>query len=119
MHYFRNGSIVSIGETQSFGDKFKKREFILETEEKYPEKIKMEFINDDVDVLDRFIEGEVVTVAFLVKGSEYQGKHFVNIRAIAICEVVDGRVEKEFEKSKKEKDNKRVQDLLDSVKVKK
>lgn len=118
MHYFRNGCLVSIGETQTFGDKFKKREFILETDEKYPQKLKMEFINEHVDVLDKYIEGEMVTVAFLTMGSEYQGKYFVNLRAIAICEIVEGRVEKEFEKSKK--DNKNAQQaLLASIAVKK
>ena len=117
MHYFVEGTIRHIGEVQTFGDKFKKREFILETDEAYPEKLKLDFINDNVDALDTFMVNEVVTVAFVVKGSEYQGKHYVNLRAIAICEVIDERAEKEFAKAKK--DNKRVQQLLDSVKVKK
>mgnify|MGYP003560537374 CR=1 FL=1 len=117
MQYFVDGSLVSIGETQSFGDKFKKREFILETDEKFPETLKMEFINDNVDVLDRFTEGEMVTIVFVPKGSEYQGKHFVNLRAIAIAEIVEGRTDKEFEKSLKE--NKNAQALLASIKVKK
>jgi len=115
MHYFVDGTIKSIGETQKFGDKFQKREFVIETDEKYPETLKLEFVNDQVDSLDTFIEGEVVTVAFQTKGSEWQGKYFVNLRAIAIDGVNNGRTEKEFEKAKK--DNKKVQALLDSVKV--
>lgn len=116
MQYFLDGTIKQIGETQEFGN-FKKREFLVKTEEQYPEFVKLEFINDNVDVLDRFSLNEVVTIAFVVKGSEYQGKFFNNLRAIAICERIDGRVEKEQAKAKK--DNKRVQDILDSVKVKK
>jgi hypothetical protein len=117
MHYFVDGSIVSIGETQSFG-KFSKREFIIQTEDKFPEKLKMEFINENVEVLDRYCEGEMVTVAFITKGSEYQGKYFVNLRAIAICEIVEGRTQKEFDKSKKENKNAQ-QALLASIAVKK
>lgn len=62
--------------------------------------------------MDTFSINEVVTVAFVVKGNEYNGKFFNNLRAIAICERIDGRVEKEQAKAKK--DNKRVQALLDA-----
>lgn len=117
MHYFVNGSIKKIGETQKFGDKFQKREFVIETDEQYPETLKLEFINENVDVLDTYIVGEMVTVAFVLKGSEYQGKHYINARAIAIDSIDEARLQKEFEKQKR--DNKRVQALLDSVKVKK
>lgn len=116
MHYFVDASIKQIGEIQEFGN-FKKREFVVTTDEKYPEIIKFEFINDQVDVLDRFILNEVVTIAFVIKGNEYQGKFYNNLRAIAIAERIDGRVEKEHAKAVK--NNKRVQELLDSAKQKK
>ena len=41
-----DASIKSIGETQTFGEKFQKREFVVETDEQYPETLKLEFIND-------------------------------------------------------------------------
>jgi hypothetical protein len=116
MVFFVDGSIKEISETQDFGN-FKKREFVIETDEKFPEIMKLEFINENVDVLDRFIIGEVVTIAFTCKGAEYQGKYFNNLRAVAICEHVDGRVEKELAKAKK--DNKRIQKLMDELKQKK
>ena len=68
-------------------------------------------------MLDRFILNEVVTIAFVIKGNEYQGKFYNNLRAIAIAERIDGRVEKEHAKAVK--NNKRVQELLDSAKQKK
>lgn len=116
MHYFVDASIKQIGEIQEFGN-FKKREFVVKTDEQFPEIMKFEFINDQVDVLDRFVLNEVVTIAFVIKGNEYQGKFYNNLRAIAIAERVDGRVEKEHAKAKK--DNKRVQQILDSVRAKK
>ena len=112
MHYFLEGSIVKICDAQSFG-KFTKREFIVETEDIEPEQLKLEFHNDDVKVLDKFVEGEIVTVAFIIKGSEWQGKHFTNLKAIAIAEVVDGKVYDEFKKAKATPKNKTVQKLVD------
>lgn len=100
MNYFFEGALKSIGETQTFGEKFKKREFVVVTEDKYPESVKFEFVNDDVDALDKYMVGEMVTVAFVIRGNEYQGKHYVNLKAIAIGELVEGRVEAEFEKNK-------------------
>ena len=114
MHYFMDASIKSIGETQTFGEKFQKREFVVETDEQYPETLKLEFINDQCDVLDRFVVGEVVTVAFIPRGNEYQGKHYVQLRAIAISEVANGYVDKEFKKSKVK--NKKTQQLVEAIK---
>lgn len=116
MPYFVDAIIKQIGEVQEFGN-FKKREFVVKTEEQSPEIIKFEFINEQVDVLDRFVLNEVVTIAFVIKGNEYQGKFYNNLRAIAIAERIDGRVEKEHAKAVK--NNKRVQELLGSAKQKK
>ena len=118
MSYFFEGSIKSISDTQDFGGKFKKREFVVVSEGKYPNEIKFEFIQDNVDVLDKYVEGEAVTVAFILKGNEYQGKHYVSLQAIAIGPIEDGRVEAEFEKVNKktssitsEKDEEEYDDL--------
>lgn len=113
MHYFINGSIKNIGEIQTFGDKFQKREFVIDTDEQYPETLKLEFINDQVDALDTFSVGEIVTVAFIPKGNEYQGKHYVQLRAIAISGVADTFVEKENKKAKTL--NKATQKLVDEL----
>lgn len=109
MPFYVDGSFKSIGEVQDFNG-FKKREFVIQTDEKFPEMIKMEFHNDNVDVLDRFLIEEMVTIAFVIKGNEYQGKRYNNIIAIAIQEIIDGKVEKELNKQIKE--NKRIKELL-------
>jgi hypothetical protein len=112
MHYFLEGHIIKIYESQSFG-KFTKREFLIETDDIEPEQLKLEFHNDDVSVLDKFCEGEMVTVAFVIKGSEWQNKHFTNLKAIAIAEVVDGKVYDEFKKAKATPKNKNFQKIVD------
>jgi hypothetical protein len=43
MNFELTGKLVQIGETSTVGaSNFKKREFVIETEETYPQKIKME-----------------------------------------------------------------------------
>ena len=87
MNYFTiDGVILKIDKTQTFGN-FKKRELVIVTEDEKPEEIKFEFADETgIKALDNYMEGEMVTIAFLIKGNEYQGKHYVNLRGIAIGE---------------------------------
>lgn len=89
MDYLLEGSIKSIDVTQTFKGDFKKREFVVTTEDTYPQEVKFEMVNDSVDYLDSFNIGDKVKVAFLVRGNEYNGKHYVNLRAIAVG-LIDG-----------------------------
>ena len=63
--------------------------------------------------MDTFIEGEVVTIAFTPKGNEYQGKHYIQLRAIAISGSDDKFVEKQNKKAKTL--NKVTQKLIDEL----
>ncbi len=99
MYYYAEGAIQEVSPTQEYTN-FKKREFVLKTEGKYPESIKFEFRNELVDVLDNFLEGEMVTVAFIMRGNFFNNRYFVNLEAIAISEIVDGKLEEEFEITK-------------------
>ena len=75
------GQIKTIGETTQYGANFRKREFILTTEEKYPQDIKLEFYQDDCQLLDTEEIGNNVTVFYNLKGNEYKGKYYVNLQA--------------------------------------
>ena len=99
MYYYAEGALEIISPTQEFTN-FKKREFVLKTEGKYPESIKFEFRNEFVDVLDNFMEGEMVTVGFVLRGNFFNNRHFVNLEAVAISGIVDGKLEEEFEITK-------------------
>jgi hypothetical protein len=109
---FLDGSIVKIFDTQTFG-KFIKREFLIETDEDEPQQLKLEFHNDDTKVLDKFIEGEMVTIGFLIMGAKWQDKYFTNLKAIAISEIVEGKVYDEYKKAKAKPNNKKVQKIID------
>lgn len=103
MHYVLEGVILEIGETENFTSGFKKREIVIKTEDEYPQDIKIDFIQDNCEKLDSFVDGESVMVAFTIVGNLYKGKYYTNLRGIAIGEkVIEG------EKNKSKSDNKNV-----------
>ncbi|NPA43064.1 MAG: DUF3127 domain-containing protein [Chlorobi bacterium] len=66
------GTIKHIFETQTLGASgFKKREMILLTDERYPQPVKIEFIQEKTALLDNFKPGDEVTVAFDIRGREW------------------------------------------------
>jgi len=81
------GKIKGIFDEQVFASGFTKREFVITTEEQYPQDIKLEFVKDKCSLLDKFKIGQSVKVSFNLRGSEYNGKYYVNLNAWRIEEV--------------------------------
>jgi hypothetical protein len=75
------GKIKVINETQTFESGFSKREFVVTTSEQYPQDIKLEFVKDKCGLLDKYKEGQDVTVGFNLRGNEYNDKYYVNLQA--------------------------------------
>lgn len=66
------GTIKAIGEEEQITEKFKKREFVLLTQNPdYPQTIIFQLVNKNCEKLDKFDEGETVEVFFNLKGREY------------------------------------------------
>lgn len=82
-NYEITGTIIKIGQTQSFGASgFTKREFVIEEQEgKYPQQIKLEAVKDGCDRLDAYDEGDTATIGFNIRGNEHNGKHYVSLQA--------------------------------------
>ena len=77
MSYELTGTIKLIQEAQTFASGFTKREMVVTVEDgRYPQDINLEFLKDNVSKLDELNEGDVVTVAFNVRGREYNGRYF-------------------------------------------
>ncbi|KAB1063823.1 MULTISPECIES: DUF3127 domain-containing protein [Salibacter] len=76
-----HGKIKEIFDAQEFKSGFKKREFVVTTQEQYPQDIKLELYNDKCDMIDGHQKGEEVTVHFNLRGNEYNGRYFVNLNA--------------------------------------
>jgi hypothetical protein len=78
------GKLLIKYEEQTVGAKgFRKREFVVEYAEnpQYPQKIKFELVQEKCAELDKFNEGDTLKVYFNIRGSEWQGKYYVNLSA--------------------------------------
>jgi hypothetical protein len=83
MAYDLTGKIKVIQEAKTYGAKgFTKREFVVTVAEgKYPQDIALEFVQDNVKLLDGLTAGQTVTVTFDIRGREYNGRYFNNLQA--------------------------------------
>ena len=80
------GRLHKIFPTNQVSDSFKKRDFVLQTEDQYPQMIKFELIKDKTSKIDNFKEGQQITVHFNVRGREWTNKnnevvYFVSLNA--------------------------------------
>ena len=67
------GKIKVKNETQTFGSNgFRKREFVITTDEQYPQHIQLEFVQDKCDLLDKFEVGQDVKVSINLRGREWK-----------------------------------------------
>jgi len=79
------GNIVEIMSTQTFNKGFKKREFVIETEDgRFTQKILFQAVQDKCDMLDSFGIGDTVKIAFNVKGREFNGKYYNALEAFRV-----------------------------------
>ncbi len=75
------GKVHLIGQTETVGNNgFTKRQIVIETSEQYPQKVAIDFVKDKCSILDSYKVGQEVTVDVNVRGSEYNGKFYVNLQ---------------------------------------
>lgn len=80
------GEIILIGEIQEFSGNFSKRNIVLKTNEKYPQEIEIEFINDNKNLIENVKIGDNVTVGINIAGRSWENpqtketKYFVSIK---------------------------------------
>jgi hypothetical protein len=66
------GAIKLINPINVISDKFSVREFVITTlDEKYPQDVIFQTVNDKMDIIAPYGQGQVVTVSFNVRGREY------------------------------------------------
>jgi len=73
------GTLVKFYETKSFPSGFSIQEFVVRTDERYPQEILVQAAKEKIDVLKNFKENDVVKVEFNLRGREYNGRHFVSL----------------------------------------
>jgi len=81
MSYQINGKLVKKMEIESKTPSFQTREFVIMTQEQYPQYIKFQLVQDRCSVIDKFNENDELVVHFDLRGREWQGKYFTNLQA--------------------------------------
>lgn len=81
MAYTITGKIKKIFEQQDFPSGFYKQEFVVTSDERFPQDIKMDFLKEKVDLLKPYKEGDSVTVHFDLRGREWNDRYFVDLTA--------------------------------------
>ncbi|MBQ4344877.1 MAG: DUF3127 domain-containing protein [Muribaculaceae bacterium] len=61
------------------GNNWKKKEYVLETQETYPKKIHFDFFGERADQYPLNV-GDVITLSFDIDSREYNGRWFTSIR---------------------------------------
>jgi hypothetical protein len=84
------GKIIVKSDVIEVSDKFKKVEFVIETEEQYAQKLQIQFTQDKCDLMQYYKVGDVVDVNVNLKGREWlnpatgETKYFLSLDAWSI-----------------------------------
>ena len=74
-----SGTVHKIEETQTFESGFQKRTLVINNGEQYRPFIAIDFLKDRIDLLDKYKEGDAVTVSVNIGNDYYKDKLFNNI----------------------------------------
>jgi single-strand DNA-binding protein len=69
-----SGAVHHIGNVEKVSEKFQKRDFVIETGDKYPQRILMQVTQDKVSLLDNLKQGELVECSINLRGREWVSK---------------------------------------------
>jgi hypothetical protein len=81
MAYELTGKVKKIFDRQEFPSGFYKQEFVVTTEDRYPQDIKLDCLKEKVDLLKDLKEGDAVRVHFDIRGREWNERFFVDLSA--------------------------------------
>jgi single-strand DNA-binding protein len=81
MSFEITGIMAKIYDTESKSASFSTREFVITTEETYPQFVKFQAVQERTGIVDGYKDGEKVKVYFDLRGREWQGKYFTNLNA--------------------------------------
>ncbi|MGY8929123.1 MAG: DUF3127 domain-containing protein [Flavobacteriales bacterium] len=81
MSFEIKGKIKVLFDRQDFPSGFFKRDFVITTNDQYPQDIKFGALKERVEQLDGLSVDDEVTVKFDVKGREYNGNYYVDLNA--------------------------------------
>lgn len=75
------GIVEKIYDIEKKTETFQTREFVIRTEETYPQFVKFQTTQDKCNIVDACSVGDKIKVYFDLRGREWQGKYFTNLNA--------------------------------------
>ena len=81
MSYEMTGTVKKVMDLMTFDSGFTKREFVITTQDQYPQDVKFETVRDKTSICDKIKEGQEITVHFDIRGNEYKDRFYVNLNA--------------------------------------
>ncbi|MFN8699840.1 MAG: DUF3127 domain-containing protein [Flavobacteriales bacterium] len=76
-----SGTIKQFFEEKKFPSGFSLREFVITTEDRYPQEIILQFNGEKTSVLEGYRTGEKVKVTFDIRGRESNGRYYNSLVA--------------------------------------
>ena len=87
------GAIKQINPIKFINDKFSVREFVITTGDKYPQDIIFQTVNDKMDIIAPYGEGQVVEVYYNIRGRQVGDKYYNTLDAWKVVGEVKQRDE--------------------------
>ena len=81
------GKIKEIGQEEQIKN-LTKRSMLLTTNDKYPQTVQLDFINEKQKELLKFNVGDEVSVDFNIRSNEYKGKYYTNLLGWRIAQLL-------------------------------
>jgi hypothetical protein len=84
------GTVVNVTQLQQISDKFRKQDFTIKTfDEKFPQFLTFQVVNDKCDLVANLNTGDVVEVSYNLRGREWKSpegvtKYFNTVEAWSI-----------------------------------
>lgn len=81
------GKLIEIMDTHVVSDRFKKREFVVETYDnpQYPQTILLQLTQEKCNVLDSYVVGEDVEVYYNIQGRKVNGDNGTKYYNSLVC----------------------------------
>jgi hypothetical protein len=85
MEHKLKGKLILKSEPRQISDKFRVMDFVIQTpDEKYPQSIQFQLLNDRIQEIDKFTIGEELEVTFDIRGREHNGRYYNSLNAYKI-----------------------------------
>lgn len=83
MSFEITGTLVKKFETETKGESFRVRDFVIKANDggQYDNFVKFQTTQDRTAIVDDYNEGDEIKVHFDLRGREWQGKYFTNLNA--------------------------------------